>query len=112
MQPPCDHEVQHQPQLVLEPHRDPFPEPANLPHLFSDRGIYRPGETVRLTSLVRDREAKAVADRKGYVVVKRPSGLEFKRYPFDATPGGALAIRALFERPPAAYRVEPPISFA
>lgn len=61
-------------------------------YLYADRGIYRPGETVHLTSLVRDREAKAVADRKGYVVVKRPSGLEFKRYPFTATPGGALAI--------------------
>jgi uncharacterized protein YfaS (alpha-2-macroglobulin family) len=61
-------------------------------YLYADRGIYRPGETVHLTSLVRDREAKAVADRKGYVVVKRPSGLEFKRYPFTATPGGALAV--------------------
>jgi alpha-2-macroglobulin len=61
-------------------------------YLYADRGIYRPGETVHLTSLVRDRDAKAVADRKGYVVVKRPSGLEFKRYPFTATPGGALAI--------------------
>jgi hypothetical protein len=59
--------------------------------LYADRGIYRPGETVRLTTLVRDREAKAVADRKGYIVVKRPSGLEFKRYPFAATPGGAIA---------------------
>ncbi len=61
-------------------------------YLYADRGIYRPGETVHLTSLVRDREVKAVADRKGYVVVKRPSGLEFKRYPFTATPGGALAV--------------------
>ncbi len=61
-------------------------------YLYADRGIYRPGETVHLTSLVRDREAKAVADRKGYVVVKRPSGLEFKRYPFTATPGGAVAL--------------------
>jgi uncharacterized protein YfaS (alpha-2-macroglobulin family) len=59
--------------------------------LYADRGIYRPGETVHLTSLVRDSEAKAVADRKGYIVVKRPSGLEFKRYPFAATPGGAIA---------------------
>jgi len=59
--------------------------------LYADRGIYRPGETVHLTTLVRDSEAKAVADRKGYIVVKRPSGLEFKRYAFTATPGGAIA---------------------
>ena len=41
-------------------------------------------------TLVRDRESKAVTDRKGEVVVKRPSGLEFKRYPFTASPGGSI----------------------
>ena len=60
-------------------------------YLYADRGIYRPGETVRLMTLVRDREAKAVSDRKGAVVVRRPSGSEFKRYAFAASPGGALA---------------------
>ncbi len=59
-------------------------------YLYADRGIYRPGETVHLVSLVRDREARAVADRKGQIVVKRPSGLEFKRFPFTASPGGAI----------------------
>jgi alpha-2-macroglobulin len=59
-------------------------------YLYADRGIYRPGETVHLMALVRDREAKAVADRKGDIVLKRPSGLEFKRYPFTASPGGAI----------------------
>jgi len=59
-------------------------------YLYADRGIYRPGETVHLMALVRDREAKAVADRKGDIVLKRPSGLEFKRYPFTASPGGAV----------------------
>jgi uncharacterized protein YfaS (alpha-2-macroglobulin family) len=58
--------------------------------LYADRGIYRPGETVHLMTLVRDREAKAVADRKGAIVVKRPSGLEFKRYAFTASPSGAV----------------------
>ncbi|HEX7759717.1 MAG TPA: alpha-2-macroglobulin [Caulobacteraceae bacterium] len=58
--------------------------------LYADRGIYRPGETVRLVALVRDLEAKAVTDRKGYVLVKRPSGVEFKRYPFDKAQGGAV----------------------
>ncbi|HZZ88067.1 MAG TPA: MG2 domain-containing protein, partial [Caulobacteraceae bacterium] len=58
--------------------------------LYADRGIYRPGETVHLMTLVRDREAHSVADRKGQVVIKRPSGLEYKRFAFTATPGGAL----------------------
>ncbi|MBS0412180.1 MAG: alpha-2-macroglobulin family protein, partial [Proteobacteria bacterium] len=59
-------------------------------YLYSDRGIYRPGETVRLVALVRDLEAKAIKDRKGYIVVKRPSGVEFKRYPFDKPQDGAI----------------------
>jgi len=58
--------------------------------LYADRGIYRPGETVRLVALVRDLEAKAVKDRKGYVLVKRPSGVEFKRYPFAKADDGAV----------------------
>ena len=48
-------------------------------YLYADRGIYRPGETVHLTAMVRDRMAKAVSDRKGEIIVKRPSGVEFKR---------------------------------
>ena len=58
--------------------------------LYADRGIYRPGETVRLTALVRDRLARAVDGRKGYLVVKRPSGVEFKKIAFQRTPTGAL----------------------
>ncbi|HEY1750995.1 MAG TPA: alpha-2-macroglobulin [Caulobacteraceae bacterium] len=60
-------------------------------YLYADRGIYRPGETVHLTTLVRDLQAKAVSDRKGQIVVKRPSGLEFQRIAFSGAPGGALA---------------------
>ncbi|MCC7266108.1 MAG: alpha-2-macroglobulin family protein [Caulobacteraceae bacterium] len=60
-------------------------------YLYADRGIYRPGETVRLVGMLRDREAKAVKDRKGVVVVKRPSGVEFRRYPFANAPLGAVA---------------------
>jgi len=59
--------------------------------LYADRGIYRPGETVRMTALVRDRDAKAVTDRKGEIDILRPSGLVFKRVAFDGTPGGAIA---------------------
>jgi uncharacterized protein YfaS (alpha-2-macroglobulin family) len=67
-------------------------------YLYGDRGIYRPGETVHLTALVRDREAKAIVDRKGAIVVKRPSGLEFKRIAFTTTPGGALATDIVLPR--------------
>lgn len=56
--------------------------------LYSDRGVYRPGETVRLVGLLRDAEAKAVRDRPGAIVVKRPSGVEAFRFRFPAAPAG------------------------
>jgi uncharacterized protein YfaS (alpha-2-macroglobulin family) len=59
-------------------------------YVYGDRGIYRPGETVHLNALLRDREVKAVKDRKGAVVVLRPSGVEFKRYPFASSPLGSV----------------------
>ncbi|ATQ41112.1 alpha-2-macroglobulin family protein [Caulobacter mirabilis] len=59
-------------------------------YLYADRGIYRPGETVHLAALIRDRASKAVKDRKGVIVVKRPSGVEFKRIAFDNAPTGAV----------------------
>jgi uncharacterized protein YfaS (alpha-2-macroglobulin family) len=58
--------------------------------LYADRGIYRPGERVHLTAMTRDLKAEAVGDRKGYILVKRPSGVEFKRYAFSRTGGGAV----------------------
>ncbi len=47
--------------------------------LYADRGIYRPGETVHLTALIRDLQSRAVKDRKAVLVIRRPSGVEFKR---------------------------------
>ena len=47
---------------------------------------------MHLNALLRDREAKAVKDRKGAIVVRRPSGVEYKRYPFDKAPLGAVPV--------------------
>jgi uncharacterized protein YfaS (alpha-2-macroglobulin family) len=64
-------------------------------YLYADRGVYRPGETVHLVGLVRDREARSIKDRAGTIVVRRPSGVEFQRIRFDAQAlaarGGAVA---------------------
>ncbi len=60
-------------------------------YIYSDRGIYRPGETLHVNALLRDREVKAVKDRKGAIVVLRPSGVEFKRYPFATAPQGVAS---------------------
>jgi alpha-2-macroglobulin len=62
-------------------------------YLYSDRGIYRPGETVHLVGLVRDREARAVADRKGAIVIRRPSGVEARRLRFtEVQRAGAVSL--------------------
>jgi uncharacterized protein YfaS (alpha-2-macroglobulin family) len=57
-------------------------------YLYSDRGVYRPGETVRLVGLLRDNAASSVKNRAGLIVVKRPSGVEAYRWRFDKTPEG------------------------
>jgi uncharacterized protein YfaS (alpha-2-macroglobulin family) len=59
-------------------------------YLYADRGVYRPGETAHVVALVRDRAAKAVKGRKGALVIKRPSGVEFARLPFDHADNGAI----------------------
>jgi uncharacterized protein YfaS (alpha-2-macroglobulin family) len=61
-------------------------------YLYADRGIYRPGETVHLVALLRDRLAHAVKDRRGSLVIRRPSGLEFSRTHFAASPTGAVSL--------------------
>jgi alpha-2-macroglobulin len=48
-------------------------------YLYTDRGIYRPGEIVHLTALVRDDKAVAVADLPLTVRLLRPDGVEVDR---------------------------------
>ncbi len=59
-------------------------------YLYADRGIYRPGETVHMVAMMRDRDAHAVTDRKGELVISRPSGVEFKKIVFDHADAGRL----------------------
>jgi len=60
-------------------------------YLYTDRGVYRPGERVHLVGLVRDRLSHAVKDRPGFVVIRRPSGSEFSRVRFNRAPDGDVA---------------------
>ncbi len=58
---------------------------------FADRGVYRPGETVHLTSLVRDSAGKA-AKIPVTLIVTRPDGVEYKRMALvDDNIGGRAA---------------------
>src|SRR6185369_1974504 len=66
--------------------------------VYADRGVYRPGETAHLNTLLRDREAKAVKDRKGAIVIHRPSGVELVRYRFESTPVGAVTVNVPIPR--------------
>ena len=58
--------------------------------VYADRGIYRPGETVHLTSLMRTRSGRAAEDRSGSIVINRPNGLEAGRLRFDSVEGGGV----------------------
>ncbi len=56
------------------------PAPKTLDvFLTPERGIYRPGEVIHLTALVRDPRAEAVTDLPMTLVVERPDGVEFLR---------------------------------
>ncbi|MCA1909018.1 MAG: alpha-2-macroglobulin family protein [Magnetospirillum sp.] len=47
--------------------------------LYADRGIYRPGESVQLTALLRDADVRTVAASPIFVLL-RPDGREYRRF--------------------------------
>src|SRR6185295_3951971 len=47
--------------------------------LYTERGIYRPGEVVHLTALVRDNKADAIAGLPVTLRLLRPDGVETER---------------------------------
>ncbi|AUB81604.1 alpha-2-macroglobulin family protein [Candidatus Thiodictyon syntrophicum] len=73
----------------------PAPKPLDV-FLVPERGVYRPGETVHLTALVRDPQVRAVADLPLTLVIRRPDGVERERLLVkDQGLGGHLADVAL-----------------
>jgi uncharacterized protein YfaS (alpha-2-macroglobulin family) len=57
-----------------------LPAPAGLDaYVYAERGVYRTGETVNLTALVRDVKGSAVAGLPLTMVVERPDGVEYRR---------------------------------
>ncbi|MCW5714745.1 MAG: alpha-2-macroglobulin family protein [Bauldia sp.] len=48
-------------------------------YMRTERGVYRPGETVHVTALVRDSRARAVAGLPMTLVIERPDGVEQSR---------------------------------
>ncbi len=63
--------------------------------LFSERGVYRPGEEVHLTALVRDRAGRA-SGVPTTLIVARPDGVEHRRIPLTSEEiGGRVATLPL-----------------
>jgi uncharacterized protein YfaS (alpha-2-macroglobulin family) len=58
--------------------------------LYTERGIYRPGETVQLMALLRDDGATALSNMPVTLIVKRPDGTEFTRFVHALRAAGAV----------------------
>ncbi len=54
----------------------PAPGPLDV-FLTPERGIYRPGETINLTALVRDARANAIGELPITMIIERPDGVEY-----------------------------------
>ncbi|RZO67148.1 MAG: alpha-2-macroglobulin family protein [Parvularculaceae bacterium] len=70
-------------------------------YVYLDRGIYRPGETVRITGLLRDAAGFAV-ERGAVVRVLRPNGVEAERFRVRELQAGGFSID--YETPTSAPR--------
>ncbi|SFG44527.1 hypothetical protein SAMN05192565_103189 [Methylobacterium gossipiicola] len=84
------------------------PQPGAVEaYLFPERGVYRSGETVNLTALLRDATGVAVPDLPLTLVLKRPDGVEARRVAVaDAGLGGrSLAVPLLPGAQPGTWRV-------
>jgi len=78
-------------------------------YLYTERGIYRPGERVRLIGLIRDQVGRAITDRPSTLVVYRPNGTEWRRIRMtEAVDAGAIAKNIDLDRnsPRGVWRAE------
>jgi uncharacterized protein YfaS (alpha-2-macroglobulin family) len=60
--------------------------------LYTERGVYRSGETVFLTALARDSKGISVSGLPLTLVVKRPDGVEYRRQNVEDQGGGGRAL--------------------
>lgn len=76
--------------------------------LTPDRGVYRPGETVNLTILTRDAQARAVTGLPLTVRLLRPDGVEYASVvdTGDLAGGHVIALQLGNDVPRGAWRVE------
>jgi hypothetical protein len=60
--------------------------------LYTERGVYRSGETVHVTTLLRDQKGAAVTGLPLTIIVKRPDGVEYRRQTVQDQGAGGRAI--------------------
>jgi len=65
------------------------PGPVDV-YAWTERGIYRPGETVAFAALLRDAGGDAMPGLRAQVVLRRPNGSEARRFALAADATGAL----------------------
>ncbi|MET0472067.1 MAG: alpha-2-macroglobulin, partial [Xanthobacteraceae bacterium] len=82
--------------------------PAGLDaFVYTERGVYRSGETVQVTTLLRDGQGIAALDVPLTLVVERPDGVEYRRsvVPDQGVGGRALAVTLVSSAPTGTWRV-------
>ena len=72
--------------------------------VYTERGVYRPGETVQISTLIRDASAVSLSNRAGSVVVYGPNGLEAGRQRFKDARTFNGAVTYPFQVPKTAAR--------
>ena len=84
------------------------PVPAGLDaFVYTERGVYRSGETVHVTALLRDAQGVAALDVPLTLVVERPDGVEYRRtvVPDQGVGGRALGVPMVSSAPTGTWRV-------
>lgn len=79
------------------------PSGAVESYVYLDRGIYRPGETVQASALLRGPAGNAIEDRAGALMVYQPNGLEQARHRFERAEDAGGIVHS-FDIPSAAAR--------
>ncbi len=75
--------------------------------VYTERGVYRSGETVQITALLRDAQAVAALGAPLTLVVDRPDGVEYRRTIVNdqGIGGHALAVPLVASAPSGTWRV-------
>jgi hypothetical protein len=76
--------------------------------VFAERGVYRPGETVYLTTLLRDAKGVAAAGPSLTLAIKRPDGVDYKRVIVEdqGAGGRAFALPLLGDAPTGSWKAQ------